>query len=142
MDKNLAYEARTYDLGEWLEGPWVQELIESPDGDHYQVTHKNTGTILATLPAWAGPIALWMCVARDALPVLLAEQRAPDAIEYGIRIPNGDVLMSGSALDRQEQEERLTRYRDTWPQAVLVQRAVTHGDWAPAEATDNEGTTA
>jgi hypothetical protein len=72
----------------------------------------------------------------------LAEQPAPDAIEYGIRIPNGDVLMSGSALDRQEQEERLSRYRDTWPQAVLVQRTVAHSDWTHVETTDNEGTAA
>ena len=76
MDKDLAYEAHTYDLGEWLTGPWVQELIESEDGDHYQVTHKDTGQILATLPDWAGSIALWMCVARDAMPALLADADA------------------------------------------------------------------
>lgn len=73
MDKNLAYEVRTYDLGEWLAGPWVQEPIESEEGDHYQVTHKDSGQVLATLPAWAGSIALWMCVARDAVPALLAD---------------------------------------------------------------------
>lgn len=73
MNKDLEYEVRTYELGEWLPGPWVQELIESKDGDHYEVSHKETGKVLATLPPWAGSIALWMCVARDALPVLLAE---------------------------------------------------------------------
>lgn len=133
MDSNLTYEAHAYDLGDWLNGPWVQG--ETPEGTH-QVIHKETNTVIATLPAWAGSVALWMCVARDALPALLAEQRAPDATEYGIRIPNGDVLMSGSALDRQEQEARLARYRDTWPEAVLVQRPVAHGGW---EAVDTAG---
>ncbi|MEW2266910.1 hypothetical protein [Streptomyces sp. NPDC047868] len=73
MDSNLDYEARTYDLGEWLTGPWVQQPVESPDGDHYTVTHKASGQLLATLPHWAGSIALWMCVARDAFPALLAD---------------------------------------------------------------------
>ena len=136
MDKNLAYEVHAYgDLGDWLNGPWVQG--ETADGTH-QVVHKESGTVIATLPGWASSIALWMCVARDAVPALLAEQFKPDATEYGIRIPNGDVLMSGSALDRQEQEARLTRYRDTWPAAVLVQRPVAHGDWTAVDPAEPE----
>ena len=70
MNQNLEYETRTYDLGEWLPGPWVQG--ETPDGTH-QVVHKETGTVIATLPGWAGSIALWMCVARDAVPALLTD---------------------------------------------------------------------
>lgn len=70
MDKNLEYEVRTFDLGPWLEGPWKQR--ETADGT-YEVIHQATGKVLATLPDWAGPIALWMCVARDAVPALLTE---------------------------------------------------------------------
>jgi hypothetical protein len=69
MDNNLAHETRTLgDLGTWYEGPWSQR--ETSDGS-YQVVHDATGTVLATLPDFAAPIALWMCVARDALPALL-----------------------------------------------------------------------
>ncbi|MCX4809076.1 hypothetical protein OG601_46920 [Streptomyces sp. NBC_01239] len=55
---------------------------------------------------------------------------AADAIEYGIRIPDGTVLKDGTLTDRREQESRLDRYRDCWPEAVLVQRPVRHGEWA------------
>lgn len=70
MNQDLAYEARTFELGEWLTGPWHQR--ETEDGS-YEVVHQETGKVLATLPDWAAPIALWMCVARDALPALLAD---------------------------------------------------------------------
>lgn len=76
MDQNLTHETLAFgDLGNWYEGPWTQR--ETPDGT-YQVVHQATGTVLATLPDFASPIALWMCVARDALPALLkdtAQQR-------------------------------------------------------------------
>ncbi|MBX9392212.1 hypothetical protein K4749_01025 [Streptomyces sp. TRM72054] len=69
---------------------------------------------------------------RDALRARVAEleQRVADAVEYGIRIPNGSVLLDGSPTDRRDQEARLDRYRDTWPEAVLVERSVFHGEWA------------
>lgn len=57
---------------------------------------------------------------------------AADAVEYGIRIPNGTVLKDGTLTDRRDQEARLGRYRDCWPEAVLVQRLVRHGEWAEA----------
>ena len=91
MDHNLNYEARTYDLGEWLTGPWVQQPVESPDGDHYTVTHQQSGQLLATLPHWAGSIALWMCVARDALPVLLADNDQLHAENEGLKKQLADL---------------------------------------------------
>jgi acyl-CoA reductase-like NAD-dependent aldehyde dehydrogenase len=86
MDNNLEYEARTFgDLGNWYEGPWTQR--ETADGS-YEVVHSATGTVLATLPDFAGPIALWMCVARDAFPVLLKEaaQQRQDNFREAARI--------------------------------------------------------
>lgn len=53
-----------------------------------------------------------------------------DAVEYGIRIPDGRVLLDGTPTDRRQQEVRLGRYRDCWPESVLVQRSVRHGEWA------------
>jgi hypothetical protein len=71
--------------------------------------------------------------ATDALDKLLVELggRTAGAAEYGIRIPDGDVLLDGDPTDRAEQEERLDRYRGKalWPEAVLVQRPVFHGEW-------------
>lgn len=59
---------------------------------------------------------------------------AETATEYGIRIPGGRVLKDGNTKDRAEQVERLDRYRSKalWPDAVLVQRPVSYGEWAEA----------
>lgn len=59
---------------------------------------------------------------------------APSATEFGIRLGDGTVLVDGAAGDRREQEARLARYRDTWPEAELVRRPVFHGEWSSAEA--------
>lgn len=89
MDQNLTNENLAFgDLGNWYEGPWTQR--ETPDGT-YQVIHQATGTVLATLPDFAGPIALWMCVARDALPALLkdtARQREANFLEAARTVRN------------------------------------------------------
>jgi hypothetical protein len=74
MDNNLAHKTRTFsDLGTWNEGPWIQR---ETDTGSYEVVHQKTGTVLATLPDYAAPIAEWMCAARDALPALLADNAA------------------------------------------------------------------
>jgi hypothetical protein len=71
--------------------------------------------------------------AVDVLDEVIAELggRTAGPIEYGIRIPDGDVLLDGDTTDRAEQEERLDRYRGKalWPDAVLVQRPVFQGEW-------------
>jgi hypothetical protein len=91
---------------------------------------------LATTTNWSiGNLA-----ARDLLAELAAVRaerdqeraRVADAIEYGIRIPDGTVLQDGWVNDRRQQENRLDRYRDTWPEAVLVERPVFHGEWTEA----------
>jgi hypothetical protein len=63
--------------------------------------------------------------------------------EYGIRVPGvdwpkGGVLLDGNTYDRAEQESRLRRYQDCWPQAELVQRTVARGPWV--EAGDDAAT--
>ena len=91
MDENLASEIRMYgDLGDWLNGPWVQG--ETADGTH-EVVHKESGTVIATLPGWAGSIALWMCVARDAMPALTSEVIPArwDRTVIHPDAPNGDI---------------------------------------------------
>jgi hypothetical protein len=68
-------QIRETQLGDWYSGEWVQDYVES-DGEepaHYVVTERESNTVLAMLPDWAGPIALWMADAHEAVPELLAE---------------------------------------------------------------------
>ncbi|MFR9796571.1 hypothetical protein ACL02U_11805 [Streptomyces sp. MS06] len=48
---------------------------------------------------------------------------------YAVRIPDGRVLEDGTPTSRSEQETRLARYRESWPDAVLVRRDVTYSTW-------------
>ncbi|MFD9868531.1 hypothetical protein ACFXI8_27180 [Streptomyces niveus] len=52
---------------------------------------------------------------------------ASAAVEYGIRMPDGDVI--DASLDRADTVSRLRRYRDSWPGACLMSRPVAHGPW-------------
>lgn len=58
---------------EWLPNPWKIHQIES-DGEApgcWQVLHE--GTVIATLPDWAGNLALWMAGAPEDIRDLLTE---------------------------------------------------------------------
>lgn len=63
--------------GDWYAGEWRTEYNESTDDQpsHYVVKHQASGQVLAELPDWAGPIALFVADAHDAVPALLAEIR-------------------------------------------------------------------
>jgi hypothetical protein len=92
MDNNLACETRTLDdLDNSHEGPWTQR--KTADGS-YEVVHEKTGTVLATLPDFAAAIAEWMCLARDVLPALLADNAA-------LNQRNAALLSSSKQLMRQ-----------------------------------------
>jgi hypothetical protein len=61
----------------WLPGAWlireatIDNNDETSDGiDVWQVTRD--GTVLATLPDWAGNLALWIAETHDDIPELLA----------------------------------------------------------------------
>ncbi|MDW6058051.1 hypothetical protein SAZ11_08110 [Streptomyces sp. FXJ1.4098] len=63
---------------------------------------------------------------------------AETATEYGIRVPGADwpedgVLQDGDTFNLKDQQGRLLRYRDCWPDAVLVSRPVRRGEWTEAE---------
>ncbi|MGW2223891.1 hypothetical protein [Streptomyces formicae] len=83
---------------------------------------------------WENPLPVpeWVAVVREAADGVRPEgkQWPADVIQYGIRIPDGSVLKDGTLTDLAEQQARLSRCRDTWPEAVLVQRTVRHGEWA------------
>ncbi|MEU8756251.1 hypothetical protein AB0C88_37765 [Streptomyces chartreusis] len=66
--------------GDWYSGEWRSEYVEATGDDeseaaYYRVFHVASGAELATLPDWAGPIALFIADAHDAVPALLAEVR-------------------------------------------------------------------
>lgn len=68
-------EIRKAQPGDWLSGPWT--ILENSGTDTvpgtWQVIHHDSGTVLATLPDWAGNLALWIADAHDTVPELLAE---------------------------------------------------------------------
>lgn len=64
----------TAQLGDYLGYGWTQEYVEA-DGEeaaYYRVTTPD-GVVVATLPDWAGGVALFLAEAHDAVPALLAE---------------------------------------------------------------------
>lgn len=67
-------EYRQADIGDWCEGPWTQDPVEGPEGQsgHFLVKDRD-GHVVAMVPHWAGSIALFIAVARDAVPALLTE---------------------------------------------------------------------
>lgn len=73
---------------------------------------------------------------RDELRKRVAElEGAETATEYGIRVPGADwpedgVLQDGDTFNLKDQQGRLLRFRDCWPDAVLVSRPVHRGEWA------------
>ncbi|MEV5854726.1 hypothetical protein [Streptomyces anulatus] len=94
-------EIRETHPGSWYEGRWTQEYIEAEGGDpaYYRVVHHESGTTLATLPDFAGGIALFIADARDAVPELLAtlDQLRDD--------------ITGACLARHEEEQENAQLR-------------------------------
>ncbi len=74
LSTELLAEIRAVDPGDWCAGPWTQDPVEGPEGEagHF-VVKDATGTTVATLPHWAGSLALFIAVARDGMPALLTE---------------------------------------------------------------------
>ncbi|MFP3986953.1 hypothetical protein U9R90_05500 [Streptomyces sp. E11-3] len=68
-------EIRETHPGAWYDGPWVQGYVEAAGDEpaYCRVVHLESGTVLATLPDFAGDIALFIADAHDAVPELLAE---------------------------------------------------------------------
>ncbi|MGW6454987.1 hypothetical protein ACWF94_03530 [Streptomyces sp. NPDC055078] len=69
-------DIRECDLGDWYRGAWRIEGIDPDDpGEpaYCTVTHVESGTVLATLPDWAGLIAVAIAEWHEAVPELLAE---------------------------------------------------------------------
>lgn len=70
MDADLLAEIKAADPGGWYSGPWTTQYVDG-EPSHYLV--KQGDIVIATLPDWAGPLALFIAVARTGTPFLLAE---------------------------------------------------------------------
>lgn len=67
-------------VGNYLGHGWTQDYFEM-DGDepaYYKVATPD-GTVVATMPDWAGGVALFLAEAHDAVPQLIAEIRRLNA---------------------------------------------------------------
>jgi hypothetical protein len=75
MSPGREQEIRQAQPGAWLPGPWTIRDIEgtADEPGRWELVHHQSGTVLATLPDWAGNIALWAADAHDAVQELLAE---------------------------------------------------------------------
>ncbi|NUP52313.1 MAG: hypothetical protein HOW97_34080 [Catenulispora sp.] len=93
-------EYRAADIGDWCQGPWTQDPVEGPAGEagHFLVKDAS-GQVVAMVPHWGGSIALFIAVARDAVPALLA---AFDESQE-------DVTGACLSLWEEEQDHRRTR---------------------------------
>lgn len=75
LSREREQEIRETHPGDWYSGEWTHDHVEA-DGDeaaYCRVVHSESGEVLATLPDFAGPIALFICDAHDAVPELLAD---------------------------------------------------------------------
>ncbi|MEU3903256.1 hypothetical protein AB0F20_05505 [Streptomyces goshikiensis] len=112
-DTRLAEIAESHP-GDWYSGEWRTEYIEGTADELscYVVKHQESGTILAELPDWAGPIALFIADAHDAVPELVAEVRSLDAETS--KLAN---VIAGTGLALYEEERDLARMRLAWQSA-------------------------
>ncbi|MFF2475143.1 hypothetical protein [Streptomyces sp. NPDC058066] len=71
-------EIRETHPGSWYDGPWTQDYVDAAGDEpaYCRVVHHESGTTLAELPDFAGPIALFIVDAHDAILELLAELAA------------------------------------------------------------------
>jgi hypothetical protein len=73
-DEQLAAVEQT--LHEHLGSGWTQEYVEgTADEPAYYRVATSAGTVVATVPDWAGSVALFLAEAQDYVPLLLGEIR-------------------------------------------------------------------
>lgn len=100
-------EYRSADIGDWCQGPWTQDSVEGPTGEagHFLVKDRD-GQTVAMVPHWAGSIALFIAVARDAVPALLAELD-----EMRTVLAQSEQELTGARLALWEEEQDTRRLR-------------------------------
>lgn len=90
-------------VGDYLGNGWTQDYIEG-NGDepaYYRVA-TATGTVLATVPDWAGSIALFLVEAHDYVPKLLAEITRLRAENERLRAAQPVIVRPTDSIDADE----------------------------------------
>lgn len=123
-------EIRETQLGEWYDGPWTQGYVEGSGDDpaYYRVTHEESGTTLATLPDWAGPIALFIADAHDAVTELLAalDRVRAERDQYATELDGIHLAAWEAQLKRERDQYRAER--DAYCDRVDTLTAVAQGN--------------
>lgn len=76
MSAERLAEIRETDPGDWYAPPWTIAYDTDAQQDSqsfWLITHQASGTVLARLPDFAAPLALWITECRPAMPELLDE---------------------------------------------------------------------
>ncbi|MFF4746845.1 hypothetical protein [Streptomyces sp. NPDC001268] len=109
-------EIRESHPGDWYAGEWRSEYVDDCGDAYYRVIHVEGESVtrLAMLPDWAGPIALFIADAHDAVPELLAEvdrlRAAYNAVserEHDLINERDAVLQRVAELEAQRERRRV-----------------------------------
>lgn len=112
--------------GDWLAEPWMIRETDTVDGTVWQVTHK--GTVLATLPDWAGNLALWIAETHEDVPELLAELDRTRAVNADLydrldRAARGWRETQREVERLEDERDELKRERDAFRTELETQDA-------------------
>lgn len=136
--------------GDWYSGEWRSEDYSAGEFSEYIVKHVESDTVLAELPDWAGPLALFFADAHDAVPELVAEVRRLRAQVAALleerHSTNESVSEAAEAL--RVQRDRIAELetgiawrdaeRDRWAGVrYLVEKAIDKG-WSGVDTIDLE----
>lgn len=101
-------EIRETDPGSWYRAPWTTDFVdgngEADDPSYWRVISE--GETIATLPDFAGGLALFIADAREAVPELLAE-----VTRLRAELNQAHDDRTGACLARWEEEQDNARLR-------------------------------
>lgn len=124
----------------WLEAPWMFAHVET-DGDepaYIRVFEVASGTTVATLPDWAGNLAMWIADAREAMPELLSEV---GRLRARVAELEAERHTTNEALDDAVQELRARRPEDPCRPCGCPKRFGRHAWGCPTLAAEADGIT-
>ncbi|MGW0034771.1 hypothetical protein ACWDXD_33760 [Streptomyces sp. NPDC003314] len=115
--------------GEWLAGPWTIRETESPADSRvvWEVLHHESKQVLATLPDWAGNLALWIAESHEDIPELLTEIDTLRAKVTEAETAKGDFAAEVLNTTADRIERRASRLGGEWiraDQVVTVLRGI------------------
>ena len=122
--------------GDWLPDAWLIRDVETVDGTVWQVLHRDT--VLATLPDWAGNLALWIAEVHEDVPELLA---TIDRLRSDRGALRAEVLNEAADAVVAENDRMLwaTKPGSHWAADLLRRLAAPPAPPVPDSTTGDEG---